>query len=116
MWTNYHTHTSYCDGKKDIEEVVRSAENQGLIALGLSSHAPLPFDRKWCMKRETLPSYLDDIHRIRKQTSLELYAGLEADFIPNRISPSDFKPQLDYVIGSVHFVDELPNGDGWEID
>jgi histidinol-phosphatase (PHP family) len=116
MWTNYHAHTAFCDGKKSVAEVVQSAASQRLLAIGLSSHAPLPFDRKWCMKRESLPAYLEEIRQVRKDAPLQAYAGLETDFIPGKISPAEFKPQLDYVIGSVHFVDELPDGEGWEID
>src|SRR5207253_402222 len=33
-----------------------------------------------------------------------------------KISPATFASRLDYTIGSVHFVDEFPNGSGWEID
>ena len=116
MWTNYHTHTSFCDGKKTIAEVVQSAISQGLLAVGLSSHAPLPFERKWCMKRESFPSYLEEIRLARANDNIQVYAGLEADFIPEKISPADFRGQLDYVIGSIHFVDGFPNSEGWEID
>lgn len=116
MWTNYHTHTSYCDGKATIQEVIASATTQGLCCIGLSSHAPLPFERKWCMKQDALNNYLLDIESARKSSSLEIYAGLEADFIPGVISPSKFRRRLDYVVGSIHFVDEMPDGNRWEID
>jgi histidinol-phosphatase (PHP family) len=116
MWTNYHTHTSYCDGKKNVADVIASANAQGLRAIGLSSHAPLPFSRKWCMAQDELTHYLRDIENVKATSSIEVYAGLETDYIPGKISPRDFRASLDYVIGSVHFVDEQPNGDGWEID
>jgi histidinol-phosphatase (PHP family) len=116
MWTNYHTHTSYCDGKASIREVIDSAQRQGLGSLGFSSHAPLPFERKWCMKPDELNQYLAEISSAKRSESLEIYAGLEVDFIPGSISPSTFRQKLDYVIGSVHFVDEMPDGNRWEID
>lgn len=117
MWTNYHTHTDYCDGKSSIYDVVAAAQRSGMPAIGISSHAPLPFDRSWCMKPSQLDSYLSEIRRVRSSSKpIEVYAGLEADFIPGKISPADFRDRLDYVIGSVHFVDELGNGQGWEID
>jgi histidinol-phosphatase (PHP family) len=116
MWTNYHTHTSFCDGKKSVDEVVKSAISQDLVAIGLSSHAPVPFERKWCMKQEALPSYLEEIRRAKLENNIQVYAGLEVDFIPEKISPADFRSHLDYVIGSVHFVDEFADGEGWEID
>lgn len=117
MWTNYHCHTGYCDGKKSIEEVVAAARSMGLIAIGLSSHAPLPFPAKWCMKGEMLDVYLKEIAGARsKSGGIQVYAGLEIDYIPGRISPYTYRNKLDYTIGSVHFVDAYPDGHGWEID
>lgn len=117
MWTNYHCHTNFCDGKKSVADVVNEATSKGMLAIGLSSHAPVPFETKWCMKEERLDSYLEDIAEARKTSdATEVYAGLEIDFIPDKVSPLTFKDRLDYTVGSVHFVDEFPNGDGWEID
>src|ERR1041385_6415690 len=112
MWTNYHCHTNFCDGKKPVAEVVAHAKSIGMPAIGLSSHAPLPFPNKWSMKPGTFNNYLEEIDRAKEQNrGIEVYAGLEVDFIPGKISPFDFKDRLDYTIGSVHFVN-----DTWEID
>ena len=117
MWTNYHAHSDFCDGKASIEDVVATARKLHMPAVGISSHAPLPFERKWCMKPDQLDNYLSEIHRIRAlNQSIEVYAGLEADFIPETMSPATFRQRLDYIIGSVHFVDRFPDGQGWEID
>lgn len=117
MWTNYHCHTNYCDGKKPVAEVVAGAKAAGMKSIGISSHAPLPFANKWSMKPEMLDAYLDDIAREKSNNSdMQIYAGLEVDFIPGKISPNNFKDRLDYTIGSVHFVDQYPDGRGWEID
>jgi histidinol-phosphatase (PHP family) len=88
-----------------------------MFALGISSHAPLPFSREWCMKPEALDEYLLAMGKIKMPKSdLQIYTGLEIDFIPEKISPAHFQSRLDYTIGSIHFVDQLPNGEGWEID
>jgi histidinol-phosphatase (PHP family) len=117
MWANFHTHTSYCDGKTSVHDCVRQAQALNMASLGISSHAPLPFDCKWCMKRDGLSAYLKDIDDARREfTNIEIYKGLETDFIPGVISPADFRHQLDYTVGSVHFVDQLPDGRRWEID
>ncbi len=97
--------------------MISSAREQQLISLGISSHAPLPFDSPWCMKGDQLDNYLSEIDLVKKDfLSLQVYKGLEIDFIPSLISPDDFKPQLDYTIGSVHFVEHLEDGRKWEID
>ncbi|MEJ0032190.1 MAG: histidinol-phosphatase [Bacteroidota bacterium] len=111
MWTNYHCHTNFCDGKKPVADVVAHAKSIGMIAIGLSSHAPLPFDNKWSMRPGMLDSYLSEIERARAENDIQVYAGLEVDYIPGKISPFDFKDRLDYTVGSVHFVDN-----NWEID
>ena len=47
---------------------------------------------------------------------MEIYAGLEVDYIPNVTGPRGFQHQLDYTIGSIHFVDAFPDGTAWEAD
>lgn len=116
MWSNFHTHSTYCDGKSTLEEHVIRAQQLGTKSLGFSSHAPVPFDCKWCMKKDELDNYLQSIQSLKEKTSLQLYKGLEVDFIPTIISPIDFTKQLDYTIGSVHFVDAFEEGEHWEID
>lgn len=87
------------------------------MSIGFSSHAPLPFNRPWAMKAERLPEYLATINSLRtKQPPLEVYSGLEVDYIPNKISPAKYSSQLDYTIGSIHFVDQYADGRPWEID
>lgn len=68
------------------------------------------------MHSASLAEYKNNIEALKNKTKLpEIYTGLEVDYIPNRIAPSDFKG-LDYTIGSIHFVDEFANGNPWEID
>ncbi len=120
-WTNYHSHCRYCDGTDQPERYVESAIREKMLAYGFSSHAPVPFHCGWCMKMSDLHAYFLDIknlrHRWRK--NIQVYCGLEVDYIPGKIGPnSDFirEMQLDYTIGSIHFVDAFPNGWPWEID
>lgn len=117
MWQNFHTHTHFCDGKSSVEDYLLQAEKQQVFNLGFSSHAPLPFSSKWCMKNEDLQTYLGIIEQAKqKAKSINIYSGLEVDYIPDSISPIDFQHQLDFTIGSIHFVDEFEDGTGWEID
>jgi histidinol-phosphatase (PHP family) len=117
MWANLHTHCTYCDGKTGIGELVEEAKQQNLISLGVSSHAPLPFDRGWAMKKERFNDYLRELDELKhKNRQIQLYSGLEVDFIPGKISPADYQHRLDYTIGSIHFVEQLPDGTPWEID
>lgn len=117
MWTNFHMHSHYCDGKGALPDYIAAAAAEGMPAIGFSSHAPVPFDCVWCMKSEQLQDYLLEITVLKRTTSgIELYAGLEVDYIPGVISPQDFAGQLDYTVGSIHFVDAFKDGRPWEID
>jgi histidinol-phosphatase (PHP family) len=120
-WTNYHSHTHFCDGKLGPEAYAAEAARQGLWAYGFSSHAPLPYAAPWGMRPESVTSYLSQIARLQAdyRGRLELYAGLEVDFVPGKLGPQHpfiRHLELDYCIGSVHFVDTFPDGVGWEID
>lgn len=117
MWSNFHTHSSYCDGKGELSHFVKHAIELQVRSLGFSSHAPLPFDCNWSMKEESLPVYLREINTLKlSKHEIELHAGLEVDYIPSMISPNQFKHQLDFVIGSIHFVEKMKDGTPWEID
>ena len=114
-WSNFHTHTSWCDGKSTLTELAEAAAEVKMSAIGFSSHAPLPFPCSWCIRPEDFQAYLRDITAIKASSAIPVFAGLEVDYVPGLIGPSDFKSQLDYTIGSVHFVD----GDDefrWEAD
>lgn len=117
MWSNFHMHSTYCDGKGELMDYVQQAKALKMTSIGFSSHAPIPFPTNWCMKSENLSNYLLAIAKLKESTSeVEIYKSLEIDFIPGVTSPNQFKDQLDYTIGSIHFVDKLPNGTHWEID
>jgi histidinol-phosphatase (PHP family) len=69
------------------------------------------------MKSASLELYFEEIDSARKTSrDIEIYRSLEIDFIPNVQGPSDFATQLDYTIGSIHFVHSFPSGEPWEID
>lgn len=120
-WTNYHSHCHYCDGKYEPEQYVKSALQKGVISYGFSSHAPVPFDCTWTMKSEDAHSYIGEINSLKQnyKGQIQLYKGLEVDYIPGITGPKS-KPiidlDLDYTVGSIHFVEAFPDGRRWEID
>lgn len=117
MWSNFHMHSRYCDGKGEMQEYITKAKYEGALSIGFSSHAPLPFPCKWCMKTEALDTYLHEIDSLRSDNpGIEIYKGLEVDYIPGVISPAMFSDKLDYTIGSIHFVEKFSDGTSWEID
>ncbi len=121
MWTNYHSHCYFCDGNSHPEEYARAALERKMAAYGYSSHAPVPFGCQWTMKKARLKAYFKNIKSIKEAYSnhIEIYAGLETDFIPQIMGPEDFMREgwdIDYTIGSIHFVGQFEDGRYWEVD
>lgn len=108
---SFHTHSAFCDGEGTIEEVVEAAIEAGLIDIGISSHAPLPFETDWNMPVDSLGAYCRQVRDLRGShgDTIEVWLGAEIDYIPGdemrrfqgeEILPNDF----DYFVGSVHFL------------
>lgn len=121
LLTNYHSHTKYSDGSNPMEDYVLSAISKGFAAYGYSCHAPVPFPCKWTIAPEQLHEYLTEIDYLKQKyhNQIEIYKSLEIDYFPGNplALPSEYRTlNLDYVIGSVHFVDNLKNGEAWNID
>ena len=98
--SNYHTHTSYCDGKDSPEELVREAIRLGCPELGFSGHSHVSFD-DCCMTPEGTETYKNEIRRLRElyRDQIRIRLGVEQDFFGDL--PTD---DYEYVIGSVHYV------------
>ena len=81
---NHHTHSYFCDGSSVPEEYAEEAIRLGFDTLGFSSHAPVPFDNTFALKEERRPEYQKAIRELQKRYAdrLEIYMGLEIDFIP----------------------------------
>lgn len=107
--TNYHTHSTFCDGHNTPEEMVKQAIIDDFNILGFSSHSMYPFAETWHIAPRYHKPYIDEINRLKSkyQDKIEILTGFEADFIPSLCIPSherfkEFNP--DYLIGSVHFI------------
>jgi histidinol-phosphatase (PHP family) len=109
MKTNYHTHTTFCDGKNTPKENAEEALKKGFDILGFSAHSLYPHSSDWHMPVEEHKNYFDSIRALAKEYDgrMKIYAGLEADYIPEIACDFDwaykeFSP--DYLIGSVHYL------------
>lgn len=107
--TNYHSHSLYCDGRAGMESFVKFALGQRFTSYGFSSHAPLPFPTAWTMEWDRMDDYLDEVRRLRERYGrrIELYVGLEIDYLGRKSNPSMARFRelpLDYRIGSVHML------------
>ncbi len=101
MLTNYHTHTTFCDGKNTVNEVVETAIKKGFNALGFSGHGYTPYDESYCIK--DFDGYVKKVNEAKNKykDKIQIYLGVEEDcFAPVN------KSKLDYVIGSCHYINK----------
>ena len=125
---DYHTHTYLCkhaDGAP--EEYLATAERAGLTELGVSDHAPWPsgYDPKWRMSAGDYPVYHEIVKKLQASASkVQVKYGIEIDWVPGKMAEvyeNIAKYDYDYVIGSIHYVEDFPFDDPdvlpvWEID
>ena len=99
MIANFHTHTTFCDGKNTAEEMVLSALEKGFTALGFSGHGVTTFDPHYCM--QDVAGYRAEILRLQEayKDRIAIYLGAEEDCL----EPVD-RSLFTYIIGSSHYV------------
>lgn len=95
---NFHTHTTYCDGKNTPEEMVLAAIQLGMTAIGFSGHSYSEYE-PYGMKPDTCAAYRADILRLKEKYAgqITIFLGIEQDAT---CEPLDYP--YDYVIGSIH--------------
>ncbi|MCW3787029.1 histidinol-phosphatase [Plebeiibacterium sediminum] len=120
-WTNYHGHCNYCDGHGKIEDYIVKAIEYNMPVIGISSHAPVPFDCFWTMKEDQLQNYDNEVMQLQEKYKhkITVLKSLEIDYLPgyggfNKAVLDHI--DLDYRIGSIHFIDRFKNGNSWGID
>lgn len=81
--TDFHMHTTFCDGREAPEVMARAAFEKGMTAIGFSGHSFLEFDPSWCMSREGTLEYVSRVLRLRREYAgkMEIYLGVERDFL-----------------------------------
>ena len=50
--SDFHTHSTYCDGKLSLEEMTEAAILKKMDAIGFSGHSHTSFDETYCMSTE----------------------------------------------------------------
>jgi histidinol-phosphatase (PHP family) len=115
MLTSYHNHTTWSDGAATLAAMIAGARKAGLDELGISDHFALGPDSRqysWAMKPEMLDEYACQICRANADAEgLAVRLSLEVDYFPETIDRvlQQLAPySFDYLIGSVHFVDDFP--------
>lgn len=119
-----HTHTDYFHGKNTVRQMYKAAEEKNLQYYGFSEHTPLPEGFSCLLYREgdmnaAFRQYIQDVLELKKEIETynqtaadkkpQVLLGMELDFTPHDPAYMEKLIQaypFDYVIGTVHFVEE----------
>jgi histidinol-phosphatase (PHP family) len=100
---DYHVHTEMSDAVGEFRDCVKVAQRKRF-----SDHFHLR-KQEYSMSRVKLIEYMEKIRALKSSIDFPVKLGLEADFIPGyerKLAEMAELKNFDYVIGSVHFIDD----------
>ena len=104
-----HNHTTRCNhAEGTIDEYIQRAIVLGIDTYGFSEHAPMDFDPHYRLKFEQMDAYTNDVLEAKKRykEDITILLGYEVDYLPNHMDKRVLDAKVDYLIGSVHFLDK----------
>ena len=107
MRVDLHNHTKLCNhAEGEMEEYVQKAIEEAIDIFGFSDHAPMNFDQKYRMSLADVDFYENEVRRLKEKykDNIEILLGYEVDFLPGLIEDRIINADVDYLIGSVHFL------------
>jgi len=109
MIVDLHNHTTLCnhaEGKTD--EYIEKAIDIGVKYFGFSDHAPMDFDTKYRMSFEQMDEYEKNVLELKERykDKINILLGYEVDYLKGHMDKRVLDRDVDYLIGSVHFVDK----------
>lgn len=100
-FANFHTHTTFSDGKGTPRENIEAAIAKNMYAIGFSDHTYTECDESYCMMEKAYPEYVKEILALKKEYKgkIDVLLGMEKDCYSKM-------PEcpLDYFIASVHYI------------
>lgn len=109
MRIDLHNHTTLCNhAEGTVQEYVEQAIREGVDVFGFSDHAPMGFDPRYRMQFDQMEAYSEMVHKAKEQyrDQIDILFAYEVDYLPGHMDERVMKADVDYFIGSVHFIDE----------
>ncbi len=104
-----HNHTARCNhAEGTIDEYIQRAIALGIDIYGFSEHAPMDFDEKYRLPFCDMNAYVSDVLTAKEKyaNEIEILLGYEVDYLPGYMEDRVLNAKVDYLIGSVHFIDK----------
>ncbi|MDD2829394.1 MAG: histidinol-phosphatase HisJ family protein [Sulfuricurvum sp.] len=109
MKVDLHNHTTLCNhATGSVDEYVEAAIESGTEYFGFSDHAPMRYDLEYRMNFDQMDLYESWVRNASEkyQEKITVLLGYEVDYIPGYVDERVLNRPCDYLIGSVHFIDE----------
>ncbi len=109
MRVDLHNHTTRCNhAEGSVDEYIQQAIKLGIDIYGFSEHAPMEFDPKYRLSFDKMREYENEIREAKERykTQIDIRVGYEVDFLPNLMDKRVLNSKVDYLIGSVHFINK----------
>ena len=109
MIVDLHNHTTMCNHAQDtIDEYIQEAIKKGTKIFGFSEHAPMDFDPEYRISFEQMDEYEKKILDAKKRykNKIDIRLGYEVDYLQGHMDKRVLNADVDYLIGSVHFIDK----------
>lgn len=104
-----HNHTSRCNhAEGTIDAYIQRAIALGIDIYGFSEHAPMDFDPKYRLAFDEIDAYVNDILTAKEKykNEIDILLGYEVDWLEGHMEKKILNAEVDYLIGSVHFIDK----------
>ena len=107
---DYHMHTTLSDGHNTHEEMVLTAIEKGFDEIGFSDHFCIKQPCNWAVGADAISQLEEKIIEMKEKYSdrISILFGIEVDYfedLEQEIRGSLQKFNFDYIIGSIHFLD-----------
>ncbi len=109
MIVDLHNHTKLCNhAEGEIDDYIEEAIKNNIKYFGFSEHAPMDFDEKYRIDFTQMKEYEQSVlnAKERYKDKIEILLGYEVDYLKGYMDERVLNADVDYLIGSVHFIDE----------
>jgi histidinol-phosphatase (PHP family) len=109
MRIDLHNHTTRCNhAEGSVDEYIQRAIEVGIDIYGFSEHAPMDFDEKYRLSFVDMHAYTHEILQAKEKykNDIHILLGYEVDYLPGHMDDRVLNANVDYLIGSIHFIDK----------
>lgn len=110
MRVDLHNHTYLCKHAMGImEDYVQKAIDEKIDVFGFSDHNPMELDKRHRMEYKYKADYIEMFQSVKKQFAedIKLLFAYEFDYLQYGMDEKLLKEDVDYLIGSVHIIDNF---------